>query len=86
MARRKPPGPKLRQKFATNRIRRRFLQLEIDELTEKMETAKTAKDALKIALERQRKMGQFRKLPVRRRPQKGSGGGGSGGAQGGFFE
>jgi len=84
--RRKPPGPKLRNKFAINRIRRRFLQLEIDEKTEAMETAKTAKDALKLALERERLKAKFRKLPVRRRALKDNpGGGSSSSSTGGFF-
>ena len=84
--RRKPPGPKLRSKFATNRIKRKFLQLRIDELTEQIETADTAKKALKLALERERLKGKFRTLPVRRRPRKGDGAGtGGGGGQGGLF-
>ena len=84
--RRKPPGPKLRAKFATNRIKRKFLQLRIEELTEQIETADTAKKALKLALERERLKLKFRTLPVRRRKRKdGSSTGGGGGGQGGLF-
>ncbi len=83
--RRKPPGPKLRNKFAINRIKRRFLELAIEEKTEAMETAKTAKDALKLALERERLKAKFRKLPVRRRPLKDNPGSSSGGGAGGIF-
>lgn len=84
--RRKPPGPKLRSKFRTNRIKRKFLQLRADELAEKVETADNAKKALEFALERERVLLKIKQLPVRRRPLKKDGNSSSsGGVLGGVF-
>ncbi len=69
---RKPPGRKLRARFARNRIERKFLEHEIQELKDDMAEAKTVKAAMKIALEIERKKAKRDSLPVRRRPQNGS--------------
>ncbi len=65
------PGPKLRARFARNRIRRRFIDIEIVELREKLAASDTAKGALKISLEIERLKALRQTLKVRRRTQNG---------------
>jgi len=77
------PGPKLRARFARNRIRRRFIDLEIVENQEKLAAADTPTKAMKLALEIERLKALRQTLKVRRKPQNGKKK--TGGTFGGLF-